>query len=204
MKPVYCDVEEATRGWLVIQRRLDNSTNFDRPWSDYEIGFGILSGNYWIGLHMLYILTTGRNSMLRIEIRHREEPDVTYFAEYSSFSVANADSNYELTISGYNANSTAGDGMTSLLPDKRFYANGMQFTTKDRDNDLFHGNCAIRFAGAWWHRHCFAGNLNNFYPDLSKPMDCEEFEIVPRYMSWFPLKDCYGGIIFSEMKIRYL
>ena len=204
MKPLYCDMESAHKGWLVIQRRLDNSTNFDRFWSDYETGFGTLSGNYWIGLHMLYILTAGRNAMLRIEIKHREQPDVTYFAEYRSFSVANAHSNYALTISGYNTNSTAGDGLTSLLPDKRFYANGMQFTTKDRGNDLFHSNCAIKFAGAWWHRHCFAGNLNNFYPDLSRPMDCNEFQITPRYMSWFPLRKCYGGIIFSEMKIRYL
>lgn len=33
----------------VIQKRLDNSTDFYRTWKEYKIGFGNRSQNYWIG-----------------------------------------------------------------------------------------------------------------------------------------------------------
>ena len=38
----------------VIQRRIDDSVNFDRNWKDYEVGFGDIRGNYWIGRYMVY------------------------------------------------------------------------------------------------------------------------------------------------------
>ena len=38
----------------VIQRRIDDSVNFDRNWKDYEVGFGDTSGNYWIGRYMVH------------------------------------------------------------------------------------------------------------------------------------------------------
>lgn len=34
----FCDM--STGGWTVIQRRLNGSTDFYRPWTDYKHGFG--------------------------------------------------------------------------------------------------------------------------------------------------------------------
>jgi hypothetical protein len=37
-----------------IQKRQDNSTDFNRNWQDYKEGFGNPSGNYWIGKVSIY------------------------------------------------------------------------------------------------------------------------------------------------------
>lgn len=56
------------------------------------------------------------------------------------------DDKYRLTIGDYTQDSNAGDQLLN---------NGMQFSTKDSDNDLWHNNCAARFSGGWWYASCF-------------------------------------------------
>ena len=41
--------------------------------------------------------------------------------------------------------------------------NGMQFSTKDRDNDQSSGSCASHRQGAWWYKGCTVSNLNDLY-----------------------------------------
>ena len=60
---VYCDTLTDGGGWLVVQRRIDGSENFDRDWTEYEEGFGTLpvddndtSGEFWLGLYSLHYL----------------------------------------------------------------------------------------------------------------------------------------------------
>ncbi|CAG2215755.1 unnamed protein product [Mytilus edulis] len=75
------------------------------------------------------------------------------FAKYSSFLVGNVTTKYKLKVGGYSGNS--GDSMT--------YSNGMSFSTKDRDNDLWSPNCAVNRYGAWWYKDCTFANLNGRY-----------------------------------------
>ena len=44
----------------------------------------------------------------------------------------------------------------------------MKFSTKDRDNDLDGGNCAVEYQGAWWYNDCLHSNLNGLYFKESK------------------------------------
>ena len=50
---------------------------------------------------------------------------------------------------------TAGDSLS--------YHKGMQFTTKDRDNDESTGHCAQKNKGGWWYKSCHRANLNGLY-----------------------------------------
>uniref|UniRef100_A0A8C2I6J4 Fibrinogen C-terminal domain-containing protein n=1 Tax=Cyprinus carpio TaxID=7962 RepID=A0A8C2I6J4_CYPCA len=51
---VYCEMisggkYEDNGAWTVIQRRMDGSVNFYRPWDQYKRGFGNVEGEYWLG-----------------------------------------------------------------------------------------------------------------------------------------------------------
>lgn len=48
------------------------------------------------------------------------------------------------------------------------YHNGMMFTTKDKDNDIFTQNCAQVYIGAWWYKACRICNLNGRYSSYFK------------------------------------
>lgn len=123
---VYCDMETDGGGWTVFQRRKEGSVDFDRGWSDYENGFGDLRGDYWLGLARLHkLLQFNGESDLRIDIKNYAGRSA--YAEYSSFFVRSSSSKYRLSVSDYRG--TAGNSLTSL--------NGMQFSTKDEDNDIY-------------------------------------------------------------------
>lgn len=79
------------------------------------------------------------------------------FAKYSTFHVLDASTFYQLNVTGY-----SGDATDSLINHIESHQ-GIKFTTKDRDNDLWTNNCAIRFKGAWWYHSCHRANLNGRY-----------------------------------------
>ena len=152
-------------GWTVFQRRQDGSVDFYRYWTDYENGFGNLTGEFWLGLSKIHRLTKEGLNTLRVEIGDFDNN--SYYAQYSTFSIGDASTQYRLSVSGYNSTGTAGD---SLL-----YHNGSSFSTRDNAND--NKNCASVFAtGGWWFSHlghdlsyCFSSHLNGRYehqPDL--------------------------------------
>ena len=66
---------------------------------------------------------------------------------YNKFSVGPANSQYQLSISGF----------TGITTDPFFTCplDGMKFTTKDKDNDRSGINCGSGpNAGGWWHNDC--------------------------------------------------
>ena len=152
----YCDGVTAGGGWLVVQRSQDGSVNFNRGWVDYEDGFGSLTGEFWYGLRPLHCLTNQGWWELRIDFTLTD--GTNSYLSYSSFKIGEPSTNYTLSISGFK-------GATSSDPFSTHQLNGMPFTTKDRDNDNWSSNCAIRDAGGnaggWWYNRCSNIFLNH-------------------------------------------
>uniref|UniRef100_W5LZ23 Angiopoietin-like 2b n=1 Tax=Lepisosteus oculatus TaxID=7918 RepID=W5LZ23_LEPOC len=148
---VWCDQRHDPGGWTVIQRRQDGSVNFFRNWEIYKQGFGNIDGEYWLGLENIYWLTNQGNYKLLVTLEDWSGRKV--FAEYASFRVESEAEYYKLRVGRYHGN--AGDSLT--------WHNGKQFTTLDRDHDVYTGNCAHYQKGGWWYNACAHSNLNGVW-----------------------------------------
>ena len=152
----YCDTITDGGGWLVVQRRQDGSVDFNRFWWEYEMGFGSLTGEYWYGLRALHCLTGQGGWEMRMDIKLANGTNI--FLQYEQFKVASAKDKYKLTVGGFQGTTT--DPMANH--------NGMNFTTKDSDNDPWSSNCAVDNlsktpTGGWWYKYCAHVQLNTLY-----------------------------------------
>ena len=82
---------------------------------------------------------------------------------------------------------TAGDS----LSDHR----GYPFSTKDRDNDIWSGNCAVSNKGAWWYLNCHSSNLNGLYHHGAHTRGGDG-------VNWYHWKGYKYSAKRAEMKIR--
>ncbi|XP_056256433.1 microfibril-associated glycoprotein 4-like [Seriola aureovittata] len=153
---VYCDMgcqDEPDSGkWTVIQRRKDGTVNFYRGWDPYRTGFGQASGEYWLGLENIHLLTLRKSYQLRVDMEDFEGGKT--FVHYSTFSVGPELEGYKLSLSGF----TDGGGGASLTAH-----NGLKFSTFDKDQDTHAKNCATLYLGGWWYGECHAVNANGLY-----------------------------------------
>ena len=160
---VFCDTETADGGWTVIQRRVDGSLDFNRPWSDYEKGFGDLNGEFWYGLRNMNCLTQTGRWEVRVDFEFQNKT-ISYL-HYNEFKVGSATDEYPLTIGGF----------TGITPTDPFLSgrplSGQKFSTYDNDNDaISNTNCAAKIGnnignGGWWYNNCWLINPNaKFYP----------------------------------------
>ena len=168
-------------GWTVFQRRQDGSVDFNRYWTDYENGFGNLTGEFWLGLGKINHLTKKESNTLRVDLGDFDGN--TSYAQYTTFSVGNITTEYNLTVGGYSG--TAGDSLA--------YHNGMKFSTRDNDNENDSRHCALLYVGGWWFNGCFKSHLNGMYhhnPVLS----------MDNGTLWFGWKGLLYSLKFTEMK----
>ncbi|KAL4227124.1 hypothetical protein ACF0H5_015097 [Mactra antiquata] len=165
-------------GWIVIQQRT-NASDFYMTWEEYKVGFGDLNGNFWLGNENIWTLTNTGHWKLRIELTYGHESG---YAEYDTFAIGDEVSNYALSVGGYSGN--IGDSLS--------YHNGYKFTTYDRDNDVYGGNCAKRYHGAWWYVNCHRTNLNGDYGNNAFGMG----------LNWKTWKGHYVSVTTSKMMIK--
>ncbi|XP_073403620.1 microfibril-associated glycoprotein 4-like [Dendrobates tinctorius] len=187
--PVYCDMSTDSGKWTVIQRRFNGTVGFYRGWNDYKIGFGRADGEYWLGLHYMYLLTLRNKYELRIDLGDFEN-NMT-FARYTEFSISPYSLNpeedgYTLHVDGF-SDGGAGDSLS--------YHNGMKFSTYDSDRDVYLQNCAALFTGGFWFRACHLANLNGAYlPGAHLSLGSG--------IIWSHWRGLYYSLKTTEMKIR--
>ncbi|KAF6019157.1 hypothetical protein EB796_022525 [Bugula neritina] len=181
---VFCDQETDGGGWTVFQRRMDGSVDFYRDWADYRVGFGNLSGEFWLGNDKIAAaLLANENNELRVDMESFENE--TAFAKYSSFNVGGTLTKYKLSVSGYTG--TAGDSLK--------VHNGRKFSTYNVDNDINEGQCAVMFHGAWWYSSCHHANLNGKYLE-------GHHDSYADGVDWFNWKGHNYSLKTTEMKFR--
>ena len=82
------------------------------------------------------------------------------YLPYNKFAVGSATEQYLLTISGFTGYTTYSD----YTPDNRGAAlNTVKFSTRDKDNDQWPGNCTNHISGGWWYNKCAHISPNNQY-----------------------------------------
>ncbi|XP_069114627.1 fibroleukin-like [Argopecten irradians] len=144
-----CEIYQS-KCWLIVQRRYDGSLKFDKTWDEFKAGFGDLDGEYWLGNEVLHLLTHARNLSAMFVIE--DWNGVEKYAQYDSIKVSSEADKYRMTVSGYSG--TAGDCMS--------YHSGMQFSTKDSDNDGHGGgSCSLEYDSmGFWYNLCVNCNIN--------------------------------------------
>ncbi|XP_018975637.2 microfibril-associated glycoprotein 4-like [Cyprinus carpio] len=190
---VYCEMisdgkDEDKGGWTVIQRRMDGSVNFYRPWNQYKRGFGNVESEYWLGLENMYQLTRKRKYMLRVDLE--DFKGRKGFALYVFFSVGPEADGYKLQVSGFK-NGGAGDSLSNH--------NGQKFSTFDKDQDSDKRNCAKTFLGAFWYNRCHYTNPNGVY------LWGEDPTIFAIGNVWYTWQNNYAvGMKSISMKIKHV
>ncbi|XP_039248866.2 uncharacterized protein LOC120326611 [Styela clava] len=97
---VYCAGElfGDDKPYIVIQRRVDNTVNFDRSLDEYVAGFGdMVKGNFWLGLETIHDLTyLGKYRTLEIVLidKDRSKDDDNIKIKFMNATVGSNSSSY--------------------------------------------------------------------------------------------------------------
>ncbi|XP_061785629.1 fibrinogen-like protein 1 [Nerophis lumbriciformis] len=195
---VFCDMSDGG-GWTVVQRRINGAENFTRSWVEYKSGFGNMAadlGEFWLGNDNLHDITAHGNYTLRI---HLEDFDGTQrHAEYRNFKVADEKDFYRLTFGAYSG--TAGDALSgNYQVDVSKWAShqGVPFSTYDKDNDNYRGNCAQEDKGGWWFNKCHSAHLNGQYYHGGYYSGLTDDGVV-----WYTWRGWWYSLKTSIMKLR--
>ncbi|XP_009987229.1 PREDICTED: fibrinogen-like protein 1 [Tauraco erythrolophus] len=175
---VWCDMDTEGKGWTVVQRNShDTEITWKQSWTTYKYGFGNVQGDHWLGTESLHLLTQQGTYKVRFIVRNKA--NVTHYAEYDIFRVESEASGYPLRLGRYSGEGD--DYLTSYHPKKGGIHDNMKFSTTDKDQDQYSGNCANSYGG-WWYDRCQNVLLNAknhiLWPGFCDSGDCSSSLIL--------------------------
>ncbi|XP_070188452.1 fibrinogen C domain-containing protein 1-A-like [Littorina saxatilis] len=139
--PVFCRKLEKLSRTRIFYRE-DPAVSFNRSWSEYRDGFGDLSGDHWLGLEKLHLLTASKSYGLRFSMK---PPNSTAsYSFFEDFVLSDEASGYSFTVGTFKS-----DKLANCLDGQQ----GAPFSAYDVDNDdnsTF--NCALQYGGGWWFK----------------------------------------------------
>ncbi len=159
---VFCDMSLQGGGWTVFQRRVDNTTSFNKNRAEYEVGFGNFNGNFWLGLEYIRRMTNynGLTFEMHIGLQSYDTILSEYgYLRYPSFRLGSSSQNYQIIISDFD------DTLSTALEALHTPHNGSYFSTPDNDLDGHSSHCALDLSSGWWFDdiNCGKSNLNGVY-----------------------------------------
>ncbi|XP_061559176.1 fibrinogen like 1B [Phycodurus eques] len=163
---VYCDMDDGG-GWTVFQKRRHGKVDFDRDWVDYRDGFGdykLWNDEFWLGNEHIYSLLSEGKNLVKIDLM--DWAGQRSHAYYENFRITSEADRYRLKYGLYSGK--AGDALAGgggMVEQWSAGLSGMQFSTRDQDNDRYiQGSCAQENNAGWWYNRCHVANLNGkFY-----------------------------------------
>ncbi|XP_040908200.1 fibrinogen like 1B isoform X2 [Toxotes jaculatrix] len=198
---VYCDMDDGG-GWTVFQRRRHGRVNFNRDWVDYRDGFGdfkLWNDEFWLGNEHIYsLLSEGRN-LVKIDLMDWEGQ--RSYAFYENFRITDEADKYRLQYGLYSGQ--AGDALAGgggMVEQWSAGLSGMQFSTRDQDNDRYlHGSCAQENMAGWWFNRCHSANLNGKFYRKGNYKGQYDNGVV-----WGTWKGLWYSLRHTTMKVRPL
>ena len=123
-----------------------------------------------------------------------------FWAQYEKIEIASAAEKYQLHVYGFNQKSTAGDSLGRYQIGTIWSTshNGSFFSTKDRDNDKYYGNCAEELTGGWWYDSCQVSHPTGKYM-LGY---CNKFEPT-QGITWYTLTKSYECLPYIHLILMY-
>ena len=178
-------------GWIVIQRRNASMgwVNFTRNYNDYEIGFGDIDGEFWMGLKNIHELTYGILPTMRIKLWNDDGTSMSW--KYTQFRVNPKIQHYYVYVNG-----GTGDGNYDVFGQT---INGdTRFETYDRRFNS--GKCGYTRQSGWWY---YRGNCNSYSNPNGrhKPSGFCGTDWTGERLVW-RMPSGYRIFTHSEMKIR--
>ncbi|KAM8707683.1 hypothetical protein ACLKA7_014763 [Drosophila subpalustris] len=138
-------------GWIVIQRRTDNTVDFNQGWFSYVDGFGDMDGDFWFGLDNIHAMTKRQQHELYVHLVFPNNE--TRYAHYDNFSISGKNDDYKLKSLG-NYFGNAGDGL-------RTHEHNIFKTVRYDVKNVTEYN-------RWWHHEYPTCNLNGVFGHKSE------------------------------------
>ncbi|XP_050419416.1 ficolin-1-like, partial [Patella vulgata] len=138
-------------GFGMLRRHSTPTVNFNRPWSDYKMGFGNMPIEYWLGLDNIHFLTQDYTYRLTTSVFLQNGTKLR--SRQRDFQVGNESTLYKMTFTNSltGENDTLGDCMEEMK--------NQPFSTYDNDNDNdANVNCAQEYHGGYWFDACSSCN----------------------------------------------